>query len=110
VLETLDIAQTAALASLLAIGCSSGDTVVGLSKVRRAEKLAYVFADAGLAARTLRELEDLQRRGARVFSVADFAALTGAFGREDASVVGVKPGDLAKGLGKRLQKTAAAED
>ncbi len=98
------------MASLLAVGCSSGDTVVGLSKVRRAEKLAYVFADAGLAERTLRELEGLQKRGARVFAVEDFAALTRAFGREDASVVGVRSGHLAKGVDKRLREMAAEGD
>lgn len=97
------VAQRAtAIAPLLGIGCRSGDTVVGLSGVRRAENLAYIFADKSLAERTLRELEEYKKKGARVFALADFALLTRAFGREDARVVGVKRGHLADGIEKRL--------
>ncbi len=101
-MQTLDALQGASLSSLLAIGCRSGDTIVGLSAVRRSEQLADVFADCALAERTLRELADWERRGARVFVVEEFTALTQAFGREDARVVGVGPGSLADGIAKRL--------
>jgi hypothetical protein len=102
-LPQLDAARAQALASLLGIGCRSGDTIVGLSKVRRAGKLAYVFASGDLAQRTLRELARLQAQGTRVFQVEHIQALTRTFGREDAQVVGVKRGDLARGLAKRLE-------
>lgn len=101
-LPQLDDVRARALASLLGIGCRSGDTVVGLSAVRRAGKLAYVFLSGDLAQRTLRELAGLQMQGTRVFQVVPIQALTRAFGREDAQVVGVKCGDLARGLEKRL--------
>lgn len=91
------------LSSLLGIGCRFGDTVIGLSSVRRTEKLAFVFVSGDLAARTLRELAGLAAQGVRVFQVQKFAALTKSFGREDAQVVGVVRGDLAQGLAKRLE-------
>jgi hypothetical protein len=102
-LPLLDADRAQALSSLLGIGCRSGDTIVGLSAVRRAGKLSFVFASGGLAVRTLRELAGMASRGARVYRVADFDALTHSFGRADAQVVGVVRGDLAKGLAKRLK-------
>jgi len=102
-LPTLDLVQTQALSPLLGIGCRSGDTVIGLSSVRRAGKLAFVFASEDLAVRTLRELAGLAARGVRVYLVEDFSALTKSFGRADAQVVAVARGDLAKGLAKRLK-------
>ncbi|MGY8824675.1 MAG: hypothetical protein ACKVJG_12195 [Candidatus Latescibacterota bacterium] len=103
-MDKLEEQQAVAIAPLLGIGCSSGDTVVGLSSLRRTEKLAYIFADAALAERTLRELEEWQKKGACVFGLEEFTLLTRAFGREDARVVGVKRGSLAKGIKKRLNK------
>ncbi|MYF92090.1 MAG: hypothetical protein F4049_00745 [Gemmatimonadetes bacterium] len=95
---------TAQLSSLLGIGCRSGATVVGLSAVRRAKKLAFVFASSSLAERTLRELARLEREGTRVFQVQPMEALTQSFGREDAHVIGVLRGDLARGLAKHLKE------
>ena len=83
----MDLVQTQALSPLLGIGCRSGDTVIGLSSVRRAGKLAFVFASGDLAVRTLRELAELAARGVRVYLVEDFSALTKSFGRADAQVV-----------------------
>ena len=99
----LDAESAARLASLVAIGRQSGDTVVGLSGVRRTKGLAYVFADAGLAAGTWRELERLRRQGVRLFRLESLQVLTRSFGREDALVVGVKRGNLAQGIGGRLE-------
>ena len=76
--------------------------MVGLSAVRRTDGLAFVFAGSELAERTLRELAG--KPGAQVYQIADMQNLTGAFGREDAQVVGVKRGDLARGLAKRLEE------
>ena len=73
-----------------------------MSAVRRTDGLAFVFAGSELAERTLRELAC--KPGAMVYQVADMQQLTGAFGREDAQVVGVKRGDLANGLSKRLEE------
>ena len=101
-MRPLDAQQSAALSSLLAIGCRSGDTVVGLSSVRRCARLAYVFADSQLAERTLRELAEWEGRGARVYVLDDFASLTRTFGRSDARVVGVIKGSLADGIAGRL--------
>ena len=101
-LPLLADASARALASLLGIGCRSGDTVVGLSAVRRTAGLAFVFASSGLAERTLRELAG--KPGVRVYQLVEMQHLTRAFGREDAQVVGVKRGYLAHGLTKRLKE------
>jgi Trk K+ transport system NAD-binding subunit len=106
--DELTAQQATAIAPLLGIGCRSGDTVVGLSGVRRVESLAYIFADKNLAERTLRELQEQKKKGVRVFAVEDFALLTRVFGREDARVVGVKAGSLAAGIEKRLIKEGDA--
>ena len=78
-METAELSEeaAAALASLVAIGGKSGDTVVGLSGVRRVRELAYVFVDGGIAANTLRELERMRRGGTEVFRVASLKRLTG---------------------------------
>ncbi len=107
-MDQLASQQATAIAPLLGIGCRSGDTVVGLSGVRRTEKLAYIFADMSLAERTLRELEEEEKKGVCVFGLEDFALLTRTFGREDARVVGVKIGSLADGIEKRLAKEGDA--
>ena len=95
---------SAQLSALLGIGCRSGATVVGLSAVRRAKRLAFVFASSQLAQRTLRELARLERRGTRVFQVQTMEVLTQGFGREDAQVIGVLRGDLARGLAKHIEE------
>ena len=98
----LDSQLAAQLASLVAIGCKSGDTVVGLSAVRRTRGLAYVLVDAGLAEGTVRELARLQKWGTRLFRVASLSDVTRAFGREEVRVIGVKRGSLAQGIAGRL--------
>ena len=103
-MDELAAQQATAIAPLLGIGCRSGDTVVGLSGVRRVENLAYIFADKNLAERTLRELQEQKNKGVRAFGVADFSLLTRVCGRDDARVVGVKAGSLAAGIEKRLIK------
>lgn len=98
----LPLEQARRLASLVAIGRRSGDTVTGLSAVRRAGPLAYVFADASLAVGTLAELSRLAARGVQVWRVASLAELTRGFGREDLLVIGVRRGSLAEGVARRL--------
>ncbi len=95
---------SAPLSALLGIGCRSGTTVVGLSAVRRAKGLAFVFASSALAQRTLRELARLERGGTRVFQVQTMELLTQGFGRTDAHVIGVLRGDLARGLAEHLEE------
>ena len=95
-----EIAQS--LASLVGIGCQSGDVVMGLSAVRRVGSLAMVFADASLAEGTLSELSRLARHGTRVFRVSPLSLMTAVAGREEVSVMGVKEGSLAAGMSKKL--------
>jgi len=94
---------------LVGIGGKSGDTVCGLSAVRRTRALAYVFVAAGLAAGTRRELSRLCRQGTRVFRVEGLEELTRAVGRAGVSVVGVKRGPLAEGIGRRLGESGRGE-
>ena len=98
----LKAAAVAQLAPLVAIGCRSGDTVLGLSGVRRTRGLAYVLVDPRLAPGTQRELAQLQGRGTRVFRVEDLGPVRQACGRPDVLVIGVKAGNLADGLAARL--------
>ena len=107
--EFLDQAAAAAISGLIGIGCQSGDTVMGLSGVRRVRKLAYLFASPDLAAGTWKELGRRRRSGTQLFRVADLARLTAASGRVGLSVVGVKPGGLAAGIAERLKVLAKAE-
>lgn len=102
--------EARAIAPLVGIGGKSGDTVVGLSALRRSRPLAYVFAAPGLAEGTLRELAGWGREGARVYRVETWAELAGPIGREDALVIGVKAGSLAQGLERRLQASGAGEE
>jgi hypothetical protein len=106
-IPTLDAETAAQLASLVAIGRQSGDTVVGLSAVRRVKKLAYILVDFQLAAGTLRELEARQRQGTILFRVESIQVLSRAFGREDILVLGIKQGDLARGIAGRLQRKSS---
>ena len=102
--EELDGDAAASLASLVGIGCQSGDTVMGLSAVRRTRELAFVFADAGVADGTMAQLARLQRMGTRVYRVSPLSEMTQKAGRGDVSVLGVKRGSLADGIGKKLVK------
>ena len=90
------------LASLVGIGCQSGDTVMGLSAVRRARELAFVFADSAVAEGTLGELYRLRRTGTRVYRASPLSLITARSGREDVLVVGIKPGSLADGIAKKM--------
>ena len=74
--------------------------------MRRAKGLAFVFASSDLAQRTLGELARLERGGTRVFQVQVMEVLTQSFGREDAQVIGVLRGDLARGLAKHIEEHA----
>lgn len=94
------------IAPLLGIGGQSGDTVCGLSAVRRTQALAYVFVAAGVAAGTVRQL---RRQGAQVLLVEEMEELTRALGRADVSVVGVKRGPLAAGIARRLAVSGGGE-
>ncbi|MCY3761323.1 MAG: hypothetical protein OXH50_08730 [Gemmatimonadetes bacterium] len=108
--EFLGQAAAAAVSNLIGIGCQSGDTVMGLSAVRRVRKLAYLFASPDLAAGTWKELGRRRRSGTRLFRVADLPRLTAAAGRGDLSVVGVKPGGLAAGIAERLEALEKKEE
>jgi hypothetical protein len=99
-----DLAADAAegVSRLMGVGAQSGAVVVGLSSVRRTKGLALVFLDASVSDNTQREMARLERQGARVFRCAALTELTRTMGREDASVVAVKSGPLAKGMTKLL--------
>ena len=96
------------MAPLIGIGCKSGDTVAGLSGVRRTRGLALVFVDAGLSPGTVAELRQLEHHGTRVLEVASTRELTARMGREDLSVVGIKRGALARGIERKLAEAAGA--
>ena len=87
---------------LLGPGARSGVVVVGLSGVRRTRNLALVFIDASVSDNTQREMARLTEHGTRVLRCACLGDLTRTMGREDASVVGVKAGPLARGIVKLL--------
>ena len=95
--------QVAAVAPLVAIGGQSGDTVVGLSAVRRTRGLAFVFVDASISDNTLSELGRRRREGTRVLRVPSMPELAARLGRTDVSVLGVKAGPLAAGVARKLQ-------
>ena len=100
--EELGAAIAASLASLVGIGCQSRDTVLGLSAVRRTKELAFVFFDSSLAEGTQSELARLSRFGTRVYRVSPLSQVTNKAGRDDVSVVGVKKGSLADGIGDKI--------
>ncbi len=99
----MDEDASARLAPLVAIGCSSGDTVIGLSAVRRTRKLAFVLLDDQLAEGTRRELTALSRFGTQLLHLPSLVAVTRLFGREEVKVVGVKRGALARGIAAKLE-------
>ena len=105
----LDQAAAKAIGPLVGIGGKSRNTVVGLSALRRSRPVAYVFAAPGLSAGTLRELAGWRHDGTRVYRVESWADLAGPIGREDALVIGILPGTLAEGVGRRLQDLGAGE-
>ncbi len=98
----LDGEAASALAPLVGIGCQSGDTVMGLSAVRRARRLAFVFADSALAEGTLGELGRLRASGTRVYRVTPLRLMTAVAGREDVLVLGITPGSLADGIASKV--------
>ena len=108
-LPALGREEARAIAPLVGIGGKSGDTVVGLSALRRSRPLAYVFAAPGLGAGTLRELAGWRRQGTVIYSVEGWAELAGPVGREDALVIGIRPGPLAEGVGRKLGASGAGE-
>jgi hypothetical protein len=97
----LSTAAVAEIAPLVGIGCQSRDTVMGLSGVRRVPAFAFLFVSTDLAAGTLRQLAH-RHSGSQLFRVAEMSKLTAAAGREDVSVVGIKPGPLADGIAAKL--------
>ena len=97
---------TAQLSALLGIGCRSRATVVGLSAVRRAKGWPLYLPAASSPSGTLGELARMERGGTRVFQVQVMEVLTQSFGREDAQVIGVLRGDLARGLAKHIEEHA----
>lgn len=102
-MEELSSEAAARAASLIGVGAQAGAIVVGLSGVRRTKGLALLFVDASVSDNTQAELARLTRRGTRVFRCASLAILTGVVGRQDASVLGVKAGSLARGILGKLQ-------
>ena len=101
---TLNDNIASGLSSLVGIGCQSGDTVMGLSAVRRVPALAFLFMSSSLSSGTSQELSRRGKSGTRVFQVSNLAVLTTAAGRNDVSVVGIKPGSLADGIVARLRE------
>ncbi len=103
-IEELSSTAAASLASLVGIGCQSGDVAMGLSAVRRAGNgLAFIFADAGIAPGTMAEVSRLHQRGTRVFRVSPLSQMTVSAGRSDVSIMGVKSGSLADGIRAKLE-------
>lgn len=101
-ISPLDADTVARLVPLVAIGCSSGATVIGLSAVRRTKKLAYVLLDGQVAQGTQRELAQLSRFGTQILQLPSMATVGQAFGRTDVKVVGIKRGALAQGIAAKL--------
>ena len=96
--------KVARIASLVGIGRKSGDTVVGLSAVRRTRDLGFVFMDAQVSQNTARELAGLRQRGVRVFRAASLLPMTQVFGREEVLVIGIRRGGLTQGIAGRLEE------
>ena len=82
--------------------------MVGLSAVRRTRELAFIFAGEGVADNTWRELLRRQSKGTRVLRIGDMTILTAGLGRQDASIVAIKTGSLAKGIAGRLTDTSTS--
>ena len=98
----------ARLAPLVSIGGKSGDTVVGLSAVRRVRQLAYIFVGANVAENTWTELVRRRSKATRVLRVPNAADLTAGLGRHDASIIAIKTGPLAKGIAGRLTESTSS--
>ena len=108
-LAILSPQEASRIASLVGIGGKSGDTVIGLTAVRRCGPLAYLFTAPRLSEGTLRELSARRREGTVLYRVEAWEALAGVIGRSDTSVLGIKTGPLAQGIGCRLQDSGAGE-
>jgi len=52
-------------------------------------------------------LEGRQRQGTLLFRVESIQVLSRAFGREDILVLGIKQGNLARGIAGRLQRQSS---
>ena len=98
----LDIDKARALASLVGIGCQSGDVVMGLSAVRRLKSPALLFVAASLASGTVTELSRVGVAG-RLYRVPVLKVMTATAGRSDVMVMAVKAGSLAEGMIARLE-------
>ena len=101
---TLSVSQTADIVSLLAIGCRSGDVVLGLSSVRRVAHLACIFVSRTLSAGTVRQLLLLAHQGTVIYELEDIELIRVRVGRPDIMVLGIKSGSLAAGVTKKLEK------
>ena len=101
-IRRLDADAAVRLAPLVAIGCRSGATVVGLSAVRRTKKLAYVLLDDEAAPGTQRELAQLGRWGTQLLHLPSVAVVAQSFGRADVKIIGIKRGTLAQGIAAKL--------
>ena len=75
---------------------------MGLSAVRRVSALAFLFVAADIAPGTQRELANRGRAKTQLFSVSDMSQLSSLAGRDDVSVLGIKPGSLAQGIASKL--------
>ena len=108
-LPALSLEEATRIAPLVGIGGKSGDTVIGLTALRRCGPLAYIFTAPRLSAGTLRELSARRREGTVFYQVEDWESLAGVLGRSDTSVLGIKAGSLAEGIGRLLQSSGAGE-
>ena len=107
-MQPLTAQQVCNVSSLVGIGCKSGDTVTGLSGVRRTRGLAVVFVAVSLSDNTRSELNRLQHRGTQVYSVDDMDEFTAVMGRL-VRVVGIKKGSLADGIAGKLSGAEAEQ-
>lgn len=101
-IQQLTREEAAAVASLVAMGAQSGDTILGLSGVRRAHQLKVIFIGDGVSDNTLQEMGRQVRTGARVCRVTGLDVITTRMGREDVSVLAVKSGSMADGILRKL--------
>lgn len=107
--RSLTADEAGRVASLVAMGAQSGDTILGLSGVRRMRQVRVVFVDASVADNTLSELARYARQGARVYRVEDLTSITTRMGRQDVRVMAIKPGSLATGLLKKLPTESSGD-
>ena len=99
--ERLGREAARSVASLVAIGRQSGATVVGLSAVRRTKELAFIFFDGNLSSGTVRELS---RLADRLWELEEFEQIVQPFGGQNVHVIAIKQGELARGIGAKLEQ------